>query len=197
MEALPGFVSMDVGGVGYEVFIPLSCFDQLPSVGEECTLLTHHHITDGDQALYGFLRPDERDLFRLLISRVGGVGPKIGLAVIGGLGVEAFKSAVVDEDVAAIAAVKGLGRKTAERIVLELKDKVGIAEAWEASRTGSGSGTGGGVWEDANLALISLGYRQGDAKRILAGLRQDAAFGEESSVSAILKEALRSLSRVE
>ena len=194
VEALPDRVSIDVGGVGYQVLIPLSCFDQLSSPGEELTILIHHHITDSDQVLYGFLQADERDFFRLLIGRVSGVGPKIGLAVLGGLGVDAFKTAVVEGDIASIAAVKGLGKKTAERIVLELKDKVGIAETWGTSSDDEKSGIKGGAWGDANLALISLGYRQNDAKKILEKLRKEGALDEEPGVGAILKEALRLLS---
>lgn len=194
VDALPDRVSIDVGGVGYQVLIPLSCFDQLPSLGEEFTMLIHHHITDSDQALYGFLQPEERDFFRLLIGRVSGVGPKIGLAVLGGLGVDVFKTAVVEGDITSIAAVKGLGKKTAERIVLELKDKVGIAETWGTAASGEVSGVRGGAWGDANLALISLGYRQADARKILEKLRKDGALGEQPVVSAILKEALRLMS---
>ncbi len=194
MEAFPGLVSLDVGGVGYQVLIPLSCYDQLPQAGEECTLLTHHHISDADQVLYGFLRAEERDLFRLLIGRVSGVGPKIGLAVLGGLGVEAFKAAVVDNDITTISAVKGLGKKTAERIVLELKDKVGITQAWKTSRDAVGDPEGEGVWGDANLALISLGYRLADTQKVLGQLRKDESLGKKPAVDIILKKALRSLS---
>ena len=183
---------VDVGGVGYEVLIPLSCYDQLPGPGKETTLLIHHHITESAQALYGFVKEEERDLFRLLIGRVSGVGPKIGLAVLGGMGVEAFQAAVVDSDIGAISAVKGLGKKTAERIVLELKDKVGITQAWEASRDGKGgSGEAAGPWADASLALISLGYRAADAERVLGKIRKGGM--DDATVDRVLREALRQL----
>jgi Holliday junction DNA helicase RuvA len=194
VEAFPDRVIMDVSGVGYQVLIPVSCFDHLPAIDEELIILTHHHITDSDQVLYGFLQSEERDFFRLLIGRVSGVGPKIGLAVLGGLGVEAFKQAVVEGNITTIAAVKGLGKKTAERIVLELKDKVGIVETWEASGRDSRNIDQSGGWADAHLALISLGYRQADAKKVLSELRNNKQFDESASVSGILKEALRSLS---
>lgn len=191
--AIPSLITIDVSGVGYEVHIPLSCHDQLPATGSEVTILIHHHITDSDQRLYGFLLPEERDLFRLLIGRVSGVGPKIGLSVLGGMGVEAFKASVVSEDIAAISKVKGLGKKTAERIVLELKDKVGIAEAWEASQVPGSELSESSVWNDASLALISLGYKQSDAQKALGQLQKSGKLGDSPTTDAILREALQGL----
>jgi len=194
VEAIPSRIVVDVGGVGYEVNIPLSCHDQLPSAGGEITILTHHHITEKDQTLYGFLKSDERELFQLLIGRVSGVGPKIGLAVLSGMGAEAFKIAVVQSDIPTISKIKGLGKKTAERIVLELKDNVGIAETWEVSQqAGDGSPSIPDSWTDATLALISLGYRQADAQKVLEKLRKDPAFTDDTGTDAILREALRAL----
>src|SRR4051794_11238726 len=133
VTALPTQATVDVGGVGYEVFIPLSSYDKLPSVGQAVRILTHLHVREDAHILYGFMTAAERDLFRLLVNNVTGIGPKLALAVLSGMSVNNFKTSVVNSDVIALSKISGLGKKTAERIVLELKDKVGVAAAWEAS----------------------------------------------------------------
>src|SRR6202158_2155118 len=124
VSALPTQAIVDVSGVGYEVFIPLSSYDKLPAVGQPIRILTHLHVREDAHILYGFMTPAERDLFRLLVNNVSGIGPKLGLAVLSGMSVTNFKTAVVNSDVVSLAKINGLGKKTAERIVLELKDKV-------------------------------------------------------------------------
>src|SRR3989449_6761165 len=131
-SALPTQAIIDVGGIGYEVFIPLSSYDKLPAPGQPVRVLTHLHVREDAHVLYGFMSAAERDLFRLLVNNVSGIGPKLALAVLSGMSVTNFKSAVVNSDVAALAKISGLGKKTAERIVLELKDKLGVPAAWEA-----------------------------------------------------------------
>src|SRR3981189_3579542 len=133
VNALPTQAVIDVNGVGYEVFIPLSSYDKLPSPGQPVRILTHLHVREDAQILYGFMTAAERDLFRLLVNHVSGIGPKLALAVLSGMSVNHFKAAVVNADVAALSKISGLGKKTAERIVLELKDKVGVTAAWEAA----------------------------------------------------------------
>src|SRR5918911_2317375 len=133
VSALPTQATVDVAGVGYEVFIPLSSYDKLPAVGQPIRILTHLAVREDAHVLYGFMTTAERDLFRLLVNNVSGVGPKLSLAVLSGMTVANFKSAVINESVDLIAKVKGVGKKTAERIVLELKDKVGVVAAWEAA----------------------------------------------------------------
>ncbi|MBA2585555.1 MAG: Holliday junction branch migration protein RuvA, partial [Chthoniobacterales bacterium] len=131
--ALPTQALLEVGGVGYEVLIPLSSYDRLPAPGSAVRILTHLHIREDAHILYGFMSGAERDLFRLLVNHVSGIGPKLALAVLSGMSVSNFKTAVVNNDVTALAKISGLGKKTAERIVLELKDKLGVAAAWEAA----------------------------------------------------------------
>jgi Holliday junction DNA helicase RuvA len=126
-------------------------------------ILTHLQVREDAHILYGFMTVEERDLFRLLVEHVSGIGPKLALAVLSGMPVPAFKAAVVNGAVAEISRVKGVGKKTAERIVLELKDKVGVAAAWEAASSKQAEGTA--EMNDAVLALISLGYKQVDAHR--------------------------------
>src|SRR3982750_940502 len=132
--ALPTQAVVGVNGIGYEVFIPLSSYDKLPAVGQSVRILTHLHVREDAQILYGFMTAAERDLFRLLVNNVTGIGPKLALAVLSGMSVSNFKTAVVNADVTALSKISGLGKKTAERIVLELKDKLGVAAAWEAAR---------------------------------------------------------------
>jgi Holliday junction DNA helicase RuvA len=129
-NALPTQAVVDVNGVGYEVLIPLSSYDKLPTPGQPVRILTHLHVREDAQILYGFMTAMERDLFRLLVNNVSGIGPKLALAVLSGMSVTHFKAAVVNSDVAALSRISGVGKKTAERIVLELKDKVGVAAAW-------------------------------------------------------------------
>src|SRR3954451_12307493 len=131
--ALPTQATVNVGGVGYEVFIPLSSYDKLPAPGQPVQILTHLHVREDAQILYGFMTAAERDLFRLLVNNVSGIGPKLALAVLSGMSVNNFKTAVVNSDVTSLSKISGLGKKTAERIVLEVKDLVGVPAALEAS----------------------------------------------------------------
>src|SRR4029078_1029256 len=133
MSALPTHAIIDVGGVGYEVLIPLSSYDRLPEPGQPIRILTHLAVRADAPVLYGFMIPAERDLFRLLVNNVSGIGPKLALAVLSGMSVSNFKSAVVNSDIASLSKISGLGKKTAERIVLELKDKLGVVAAWEVA----------------------------------------------------------------
>ena len=129
-EALPTQVVIDVNGVGYEALIPLSSFDKLPQPGQAVRLLTHLAIRDDAHVLYGFMTESERELFRLLIRHVSGIGPKIALNVLSGTTAAAFRTAVAEGDVAALSRINGVGKKTAERMVIELKDKMGEDAAW-------------------------------------------------------------------
>lgn len=180
MEALPTQIVVAVHGVGYQVFIPLSSFERLPALGAPIRVLTHLQVREDAHLLYGFLSESERDLFRLLVNHVSGIGPKLALAVLSGMSVNAFKAAVVSSDVAALAKISGLGKKTAERIVLELKDKVGVAAAWEAAS--EIQGTSGAVANDALLALISLGYKQAEAQKAVKHVISSGANGESGDL---------------
>jgi len=187
-EALPGRVVLDVGGVGYEVLIPLSTFEKLPAGRGEMVLQTVLVVREDAHTLYGFATKPEKDLFVLLTHHVSGIGPKLGLAVLNGCSPAQFRAAVVAQDVAFLSRIKGLGKKTAERIVVELKDKMGVDAAWPqpagASATSPAAGSQIG---DAVLALMSLGYRQADA---LAAIEKA---GAQDSVEALVREALKRL----
>lgn len=189
VEALPTQITVGVHGVGYQVFIPLSSFDRLPQPGAPIHILTHLVIREDAHILYGFVTSSERDLFRLLIHHVTGIGPKLALAVLSGMTVERFQTAVVESDVASISKISGIGKKTAERIVLELKDKVGIAAAWEVSSRKHAPSPADAHANDAVLALISLGYKQAEAHKAVKAAAQQLGptAGSEDLIRLALK----------
>jgi Holliday junction DNA helicase RuvA len=184
-EAYPNRLILDVQGVGYELHIPLSTFDHLhPSEGAVVELRTYMHVRETAHTLYGFATEEERDVFLLLIDRVSGIGPSTAMSVLSGLAVSRFKTAVVQGDVAELSKVKGLGKKTAERIILELKDKVGVTETWE-------SAAGGGISHaaaDAEMALIALGYKQVDARK---AVKRVLEIETNATVEELIRGALR------
>lgn len=186
-EALPGRLVVDVQGVGYLVTVSMSTYDAInPVLGAEVELRTHLHIRENSQTLYGFASDAEKDLFLLLIERVSGIGPAIGMAVLSGMPVDHFKACVVNGDAAALTGIKGLGKKTAERIILELKDKVGVAESWQAA---AGDAVPSAA-VDAESALIGLGYKQADARKAVSAV---AKLKPASATEDLLRDALRML----
>ena len=187
--ALPTQAVIDVGGVGYEVLIPLSSYDRLPPVGQAVQVLTHLHVREDAHLLYGFMSVAERDLFRLLVNNVSGIGPKLALAVLSGMSVGNFKAAVVNGDVASLSKISGLGKKTAERIVLELKDKVGVAAAWEAASAAHAPSPQEEQANEAVLALIALGYKQVDAHKTVRDLQDKQP--EVKTAEELVKLALK------
>ncbi len=189
VEALPTHVVVGVHGVGYHVFIPLSSYDKLPAPGQQIKILTHLQVREDAHVLYGFMSAAERDLFRLLVTHVSGIGPKIALDVLSGISVTSFKAAVVSGDAGLLAKTKGIGKKTAERIIVELKDKVGVAAAWEAASAAHAPSPQEAQINDAVLALISLGYKQVDAHKAVkqASEKSGASPGVEDLVRSALK----------
>jgi len=189
VEALPTQVIVDVGGVGYEALIPLSSFDKLPSPGNNVKLLTQLIVREDAHTLYGFMTPDERDLFRLLINTVSGIGPKTALNVLSGMNPVAFRGAVAGGDVKALSQISGVGKKTAERIVVELRDKVGAAGAWEASSAKHGLSAADQKVNDAVLALMALGFKQVDAHDNVRAAQ--AMLGANATVEDLVRACLK------
>lgn len=189
VDALPTQVVVEVHGVGYEVLIPLSSFDKLPPVGQELKLLTHLAVREDAHVLYGFMTAAERDLFRLLINTVSGIGPKIALNVLSGMSVTAFRGAVAGGDVKSLSQISGVGRKTAERIVVELKDKVGAAAAWEAASTERGLSAVDQKINDAVLALMALGFKQVEAHETIRGVA--VLLGPQTTVEDLVRACLK------
>ena len=179
-------VVVECHGVGYEAAIPLSTFDRLPAEGTEVKLYTHHEVREDAQLLFGFATKPERDMFRL-VTTVSDVGPKLALAVLSGLTVGDLQLAVSQGDAKRLAAVKGIGKKTAARIVVELKDKINPLEAI-ANATAETSREQGAVLRDAMLALAALGFSEDIARAKV----QQVLDGEPglADVETILKRAL-------
>jgi Holliday junction DNA helicase RuvA len=189
LEALPTQVVVDVHGVGYEALIPLSSYDKLPQPGQELKLLTHLVVREDCHTLYGFMSGAERDLFRLLINTVSGIGPKIALNILSGISATAFRGAVANGDVKALSQISGVGKKTAERIVVELKDKIGVAGAWEASSAQRALSPDEQKVNDAVLALMALGFKQIEAHD---SVRQaQAVLGPQATIEDLVRVCLK------
>lgn len=179
-------VLLDVGGVGYRVAIPLSTFEALPKQGAEATLLTHLHVREDELALYGFATERERSLFETLVG-VSGIGPRLALQVLSRLSPERFVGAIRNKDLTTLKGIPGVGKKTAERMVLELKDRLDeYAEAMEAGPPVALDSEG----EDAVKALIALGIRRTAAERAVSDVLAD----EPGAAAAVLtRRALASI----
>ncbi|MEN9628186.1 MAG: holliday junction ATP-dependent helicase RuvA [Pseudomonadota bacterium] len=179
----PPQVLVDVGGVGYELDVPMSTFFNLPGLGERVTLLTHFVVREDAQVLFGFLTAPERDAFRLLV-KISGVGPRTALSVLSGLSVAELAQAVSLQDGARLVKVPGIGKKTAERLLLELKGKLGPDLALP---TAAAAATDAG--NDIVQALVALGYNEREAQTALKALPPDVG------VSDGIKLALKALNR--
>jgi Holliday junction DNA helicase RuvA len=182
----PPQLTVDVGGLGYELEAPMSTFFHLPPIGSEVSLLTHLVVREDAHVLYAFATEEERRLFRSLI-RVSGMGPKIALALLSGMSVAAFTRCVQSEDVAALTRVPGVGRKTAERLIVEMRDRL--------SRPASPPGTAPAAVSDspegeAFGALVALGYRAAEATRLLKAVEPGTHTTEE-----LIRRALQNAAR--
>jgi len=189
IEALPTQAVVDVHGVGYEVLIPLSSFDKLPPPGGEVKLLTQLVVREDAHILYGFMSSAERDLFRLLINTVSGIGPKIALNILSGISVTAFRGAVANGDVKSLSQISGVGKKTAERMVVELRDKIGQAGAWEAASAKRALSPEDQKINDAVLALMALGFKQIEAHDAVRSAQADA--GPTATVEDLVRACLK------
>jgi holliday junction DNA helicase RuvA len=183
----PPQLTVEVGGVGYELEAPMSTFFHLPAVGQDVRLLTHFVVREDAQLLYGFATEDERRLFRSLL-RVSGIGPKIGLALLSGISVEAFVQCVQNQDVAALVRVPGIGRKTAERLLVEMRDR--LKPAGEGDSGAVTVAPGASPEAEAFGALVALGYRPAEATRLLK-----AAGPGTHSTEELIRRALQSAAR--
>jgi Holliday junction DNA helicase RuvA len=189
VEALPTQVAVDVNGVGYEALIPLSSFDKLPQPGQPVKLLTQLVVREDAHTLYGFMTAEERNLFRLLVHTVSGIGPKTALNVLSGISVTAFRGAVANGDIKALSQISGVGKKTAERIIVELKDKIGMAGAWEAASAKHGLSPDEQRINDAVLALVALGFKQIEAHDAVRGAQ--AVLGTQVTVEELVRACLK------
>ena len=183
----PPALIVDVNGVGYELEAPMSTFYRLPEVGSEVELATHLVVREDAHLLYGFATEDERRLFRDLL-RVTGIGPKIGLALLSGIDVDTFMRCVEAQDVDALTRIPGIGRKTAERLLIEMRDRIRALGQLPASVPVAGSVAGARA--EAYAALVALGYRPVEVNRLLQGVEQEGAGTEE-----LIRRALQAAAR--
>ena len=189
LEKHPPYLLLEVNGVGYELEASLSTFYKLPETSQEITLYTHLAVREDAHTLYGFAVVEERTLFRNLI-KVSGIGAKLALLILSGMSVDSFARCVQESDTAALTRLPGVGKKTAERLIVEMRDRIGTLELGE----GIGAGTGRRIApaalnpiDDAISALVALGYRQPDAARMVNAVETDGLPSEE-----IIRRALQS-----
>ena len=182
LKAPPALV-LDVGGVGYELEAPMSTFYSLPAVGQPVKLLTHLVVREDAHVLYGFASGDERALFRSLL-KVSGVGPRIALAILSGSTAEAFAASIRAGDAATLTRIPGVGRKIAERLIVEMRDRLAAAEAGNTAAAAAPVG----IASEAYGALISLGYKPNEATRLLKNTKGD-------STEDLIRSALQSAAR--
>lgn len=188
-EKQTGSVLLDVQGVGYKVEVSSHTVDQLASAGSEIKLLIYHHITDSDQRLFGFFTADEKGLFEKLIT-VKGVGPKLGLTILSGLPASNLISAITQSDTAALSRVPGIGKKTAERIILELREK--LSELAGASSPAQANGSQKGEMNEAIQALEALGFKSREAEQAVMKVLNESG---EMETSALIRKSLALLNR--
>ena len=183
----PPALIVDVNGVGYELEAPMSTFYRLPELGSEVELHTHLVVREDAHLLYGFATEDERRLFRDLL-RVTGIGPKIGLALLSGIDVDTFMRCVESQDAEALTRIPGVGRKTAERLLVEMRDRIRALGLLPAAAPASGAA--GGARAEAYAALVALGYRPVEVNRLLQSVEQEGAGTEE-----LIRRALQAAAR--
>ena len=189
IDSLPTQATIEVNGVGYDLLIPLSSYDKLPAPGQTVKILTHLVVREDAHVLYGFMTATERQVFRLLINTVSGIGPKIALNILSGITVTAFRGAVAGSDAKMLSQISGVGKKTAERIIIELKDKIGpggVLEAHSAQRALSAEEQ---RVNDAVLALMALGYKPAEAHEAIRATQ--ALLGPAAGVEELVRAGLR------
>jgi holliday junction DNA helicase RuvA len=183
---MPGEIIVNVGGVGYQVFIPLSVFYRLPEVGEAVRLYIHTHLREDALQLFGFQQPEEKQVF-LLLNGVAGIGPKLAVNILSGIPADELARALRDGDQLRLVSIPGVGKKLAERMIVELKDKF----ATLAAPGKDGASDGSQLARDAVSALVNLGYRKSDAEKNVRDILRQG----NPSLEEVLKEVLRTMSR--
>ncbi|MBP5791318.1 MAG: Holliday junction branch migration protein RuvA [Kiritimatiellae bacterium] len=187
-EKEPTRAVVEAAGVGYEMLIPLSTYDSLPKTGAEVKLLAYHCVREDDEILFGFHTPGERELFSRLTA-VSGVGPKIALAILSGGSIGEISLAIASGNAKRLSSIKGVGKKTAEKICIELKDKVNAIEALAATQSKGGKGAASPVLRDAILALGALGFNEETANKMVSAAL--SANPEAKDVESVVRIALK------
>lgn len=197
LEKQPPEVLLEVGGIGYEVQMPMSCFYELPEVGQEAIIFTHFVVREDAQLLYGFNKKSERELFREVI-KANGVGPKLGLAILSAMTASQFVLSMEQEDITTLVKIPGVGKKTAERLLVEMKDRLkgwGEGDLFTPAQDTAASNapiqnpsSQARAEDEAVSALVALGYKPQQASKVVSQVAQP-----EMSSETIIREALRSM----
>lgn len=192
LEKQPPLVLLETAGVGYEVYMPMTCFYELPEAGQEATVFTHFVVREDAQLLYGFNNKQERTLFKELI-KTNGVGPKLALAILSGMSAQQFVEAVEHEALAALVKLPGIGKKTAERLIVEMKDRfkglhgdLFTPAADQMLSSSPATATSDDAQQEAVAALVALGYKPQEASRMVSRIASPEANSE-----TLIREALR------
>ena len=188
LESTPLLAVVDVAGVGYEVHIPVTTAEKLPPIGGECSLFTYAAYREDSATLYGFATKDDRDFFRLLVEKVSGIGPKIAISMLSRMSPELLRSAIAASDINLLAKCPGIGKKTAERLVIELKDKVGLPTSGDTKIENRSGETGTSAFQDAVSSLMILGYKPADADKLVR--KASSRVGSDATTEQLIKEAL-------
>jgi Holliday junction DNA helicase RuvA len=189
LESTPLLVVLEAAGVGYEVHIPITTAEKVPKIGAECSLFIHSVYREDSATLYGFATREDRDFYRLLIEKVSGIGPKIGISMLSRMSTELLRSAIASSDVALLSKCPGIGKKTAERLVIELKDKVGLASTSSEATTGEVPASAEpSTFQDAVASLMTLGYKPADADKLVR--KAVSKLDANAPVDLLLREAL-------
>jgi len=190
LESTPLLVVLEAGGVGYDVHIPVTTAEKVPAIGGECSLFIHSVYREDSATLYGFASREDRDFFRLLVEKVSGIGPKIGISILSRMSTELLRSAIASSDVALLSKCPGIGKKTAERLVIELKDKVGLAASGGISSSNGTAPVGEpSAFQDTVASLMALGYKPADADKLVR--KALSKLDSNATVEALLREALK------
>jgi Holliday junction DNA helicase RuvA len=189
VEKTPAVAILDVSGIGYEVRISVNTFSALPDLGQSVKLLTHFAVREDAQLLYGFATEEERDLFRLLLS-VSGIGPKTALTLLSGMTISELKTAILDGSIAVLSSITGIGKKTAERVIVELRDKLTRGAGKDSKDIVHDMNVSDSAVEDAIQALVALGYTKLKAKEVTQRVLKDG-LGKKLSVEDIIRKALK------
>ena len=188
-EKTPVAVILDVNGIGYEVRVSLSTFSSLPALGQTVKLFTHFVVREDAQLLYGFATEEEREAFKLLIS-ISGIGPKLAITLLSGVTLPELKHAIQEKNIPVLTAISGIGQKTAELVIIELKDKIGKAEVSAGKELIHDASVSDQMVEDSVSALVSLGYTKQKAKEAIQKTLK-AMLGKKPSVEEIIRAALK------
>ncbi len=192
-EKFPTVVTIDVNGIGFQLMVPLSTSQKLPQTGQKVKLLTHHVVREDAELLFGFGTEEERTLFRLLLS-VSGIGPKSAITVLSGLGIGELKRAIVNGTVPALTAISGIGRKTAERIIIELREKVVVEGRSEDDKMEPAT-KDEALLQDSMRALVSLGYAKQNAKSAIEKVLRSKS-SHKWTAELLIRESLKQIQYV-